>query len=264
MQPKTVYFIGAGPGDPDLITVKGRRIIRRADLVLYAGSLVPEEIVAQAAAQAEVADSSGMTLEETHSLMLRTVQAGGSVARVHTGDPSLFGAVLEQMRLLDRDGIDYRVVPGVTAAFAAAAEARVSFTVPEATQSLIMTRLAGRTQVPESENLEELARHGSALAVYLSASQATVVQNKLLKGGYPEDTAIVVAHRVGWPGQELLSCRLADLADRVEKAGITRQAVFLVLPGQNQGAAASRLYSPDFGHGFRGASMKPTPDGSHE
>jgi precorrin-4/cobalt-precorrin-4 C11-methyltransferase len=251
MHPKTVYFIGAGPGDPDLITVKGRDIIRRADLVLYAGSLVPRRVVEQASERAEVADSSSMTLEQTHERMLQTVRRSGTVARVHTGDPSLFGAVQEQIRLLERDGIDYRIVPGVTAAFAAAAEAGVSFTLPEKTQSLILTRLAGRTPVPEQENLEELARHGSALALYLSASRAAEIQDKLLQGGYPAETPIVAAYRIGWPEQRLLRCRLSELATQVEAAELRRQTVFLVLPGQDEDTAASKLYSPDFDHGYR-------------
>ncbi len=167
-----VYFIGAGPGDPGLITVRGRELIEQADLVLYAGSLVPREVVACARPEARVVDSARMNLDETHALMRDTVRSGGLVARVHTGDPSLFGSMREQMALLDRDGIAHAVVPGVTAAFATAARAKVSFTVPEATQTLVITRLAGRAPVPEGERLRELARHGSSVAVYLSADKA--------------------------------------------------------------------------------------------
>ena len=160
-----VYFIGAGPGDPDLITVRGRDLVSQADLVLYAGSLVPAKVVGCAKPGAVVADSAGMSLDETHALMLETARKGGLVARVHTGDPSLFGSVREQTALLDRDGVTWAIIPGVTAAFAAAARGGVSFTVPEVTQSLIITRLHGRTPVPESERLSELARHGSSVAV---------------------------------------------------------------------------------------------------
>ena len=159
-----VYFIGAGPGDPELLTLKGRRLICEADLVLYAGSLVPPELVACAKASARVEDSAPLCLEETHALMRDCALSGGMVARVHTGDPSLFGAVREQARLLDADGIPWEIVPGVSAAFAAAAAGKVSFTVPETTQSLIVTRLDGRTPVPEKERLKELAAHGASLA----------------------------------------------------------------------------------------------------
>jgi precorrin-4/cobalt-precorrin-4 C11-methyltransferase len=246
-----VFFVGAGPGDPDLITVRGRRAVREADLVLYAGSLVPREVVAFAREGARVEDSSPMTLDETHALMKETVLAGGRVARVHTGDPSLYGAVREQMALLDRDGISYRVIPGVTVAFAAAAAAGVSFTLPERTQSLILTRLEGRTPVPETERLRDLAAHQASMAVYLSAGDPEGVAAELRLGGYPEETPVVVAHRVGWPDERILFTRLQDLAETVAREGITRQAVFLVLPGQDREPAFSRLYSPDFHHGFR-------------
>ncbi len=246
-----VYFVGAGPGDPELITVRGRRAIREADLVLYAGSLVPREVVACARSDARVEDSSSMTLEETHALMAETVRAGGLVARVHTGDPSLYGAVREQMVLLERDGIAYRVIPGVTVAFAAAAAAGVSFTLPERTQSLIITRITGRTPVPDRERLKEMARHNASMAVYLSAGNPEGVVRELREGGFPGHTPILVAHRVGWPDERLHAARLDTLLETVTREGIERQAVFLVLPGQDEEAAFSRLYSRDFHHGFR-------------
>ena len=247
-----VSFVGAGPGDPELITVRGRRAIGEADLVLYAGSLVPREVVACAAPDAQVEDSSPMTLEQTHALMVKTVRAGGRVARVHTGDPSLYGALREQTALLERDGIAYCVIPGVTAACAAAAAARVSFTLPEKTQSLILTRIEGRTPVPEAERLRALAGHGAAMAVYLSAGDPWGLAEELRRGGYPDDTPVVIAYRVGWPDERILFSRLQDLAETVTREGITRQAVFLVLPGQDHEPVFSRLYSPDFHHGFRG------------
>ena len=252
MQKSTVYFIGAGPGDPELLTLKGLKIIQRADLVLYAGSLVPEDIVRKAGPEAEVADSSSMTLEETHALMLKHVRRQGVVARVHTGDPSLFGAVREQIVLLERDGIAYEIVPGVTAAFAAAAAAKASFTIPERTQSLILTRISGRTPVPAGEDLQDLARHGSALVLYLSAARAGEAQDKLLRGGYSEQTPVVLASRVGWPGERILFTRLGQMAETAKLESVTRQAVFLVLPHQDEEAPFSRLYSRDFEHGFRG------------
>ncbi len=250
VQPK-VFFIGAGPGDPELLTLKAARLIAEAGLVLYAGSLVSAEVMAHARPDARVVDSSGLTLEETHALLVKTVRGGQSAARVHTGDPSLYGAVREQARLLERDGVPWEVVPGVTAAFAAAAEAGVSFTVPELTQTLIVTRLAGRTPVPERETLAGLAAHGAAMAVYLSAGDAPRLRDGLLAGGYPPDTAVVIGHRIGWPGGRVLRTTVAKLADAAREASIGRQAVFLVLPGKADTEARSKLYDPDFGHGYR-------------
>jgi precorrin-4/cobalt-precorrin-4 C11-methyltransferase len=246
-----VYFVGAGPGDPDLITVKGRKCIQDADLVLYAGSLVPKEVLACARKDARVADSSSMTLQETHAMILETARAGGIAARVHTGDPSLYGAVKEQMILLDRDGVSYEVIPGVTAAFAAAAAARVSFTVPEITQTLIFTRIGGRTAVPEQERLQLLAAHGCSLAIYLSADNPSKIVEELLAGGYADHTPVVVAYRVGWPEEMILRCKISDLSRTVKGAGIKRQALFLILPGTEKTGHSSKLYDRDFSHGFR-------------
>jgi precorrin-4/cobalt-precorrin-4 C11-methyltransferase len=246
-----VTFVGAGPGDPELLTLKGRRIIDEADLVLYTGSLVPREVVAFAREGAKVIDSSPMTLAETHACIMETVRSGGRVARVHTGDPSLYGAVREQMALLDREGVAYRVVPGVTAAFAAAAAAAVSFTVPEKTQTLIVTRLGGRTPVAEPERIRELARHGASMAVYLSASKPDELVRELLEGGYPGETPVIIGHRVGWPEQALYHTTLRETAETVAKNAITREAVFLILPAQEDRATVSRLYSPEFSHGRR-------------
>lgn len=246
-----VYFVGAGPGDPELITVRGRRMIREADLVLYAGSLVPRKVVACARPDARVEDSSSMTLEQTHALISETVRAGGLVARVHTGDPSLYGATREQMILLERDGISFRVIPGVTSAFAAAAAAGISFTLPEKTQSLILTRMSGRTPVPPGERIKEMARHRSSMAIYLSAGDPERLVHELRLGGFPGDTVVVAAYRVGWPDERILRATLDTLAETVSRENISRQAVFLVLPGQEGETASSRLYSPDFYHGFR-------------
>ena len=248
--PGTVWFIGAGPGDPELLTLKGRARIAEAGLVLYAGSLVPAATVACARPDARVVDSAPLTLEECHALMRDAARQGHSVARVHTGDPSLYGAVREQIRLLDADGIPWAIIPGVTSACAAAAAAGVSFTVPEITQSLIFTRLSGRTPVPDKEGLRLLAAHGCSLAVYLSAAEADAVQQELLEA-LPPETPVLCAHRVGWPDQRLLWTRADGLAACVHAHGLTRQTVFLVLPGQNAAPTASRLYAADFAHGWR-------------
>eukprot|EP00831_Metopus_contortus_P072064 TRINITY_DN65809_c0_g1_i1.p1 TRINITY_DN65809_c0_g1~~TRINITY_DN65809_c0_g1_i1.p1 ORF type:complete len:340 (-),score=59.71 TRINITY_DN65809_c0_g1_i1:583-1602(-) len=249
-----VCFIGAGPGDPELLTVKGRRLIGEADLVLYAGSLVPAEVVSAVKPGAKVVDSAPLNLEETHALMLGTVRKGGTVARVHTGDPSLFGAIREQMALLDRDGVSYAVVPGVTAGFAAAAAAARSYTVPEVTQTLIFTRIAGKTPVPEREALRKLAGHGSAMCIYLSAGDPEGVQEELLAGGLAASTLVVMAYRVGWPDEKVVETVLGRLAETARERDFTRQTVFLILPGQgaeDAGAAKSLLYDENFKHMYR-------------
>lgn len=249
-----VSFIGAGPGDPELITVKGKRLIKEADLVLFAGSLVPEAVVACAKDGAVVLDSSPMTLEATHEAMRDAAFAGKNVARVHTGDPSLYGAVREQAALLERDGIPYRVVPGVTAAFAAAAAARISLTVPETVQSFTVARVAGRTGVPAGQSVGEHARHGGSLAVYLSAADAGKLQRELLDAGVAPETPALAAYRVGWPDERLVRTTVDALAAAVAREGFDRQAVFLILPGESaatDAAARSRLYAGEFSHGFR-------------
>lgn len=255
MAENKVYFIGAGPGDPELVTVKGQRLISEADLVLYAGSLVPKAVVACAKEGATVADSAPLNLEETHALMMETIASGGMVARVHTGDPSLYGAIREQIELLERDGTAYEVVPGVTAGFAAAAAACRSYTVPEVTQTLIFTRMAGRTPVPERERLRALAAHGSAMCIYLSAGDPEGLQSELEAAGLPGGTLVVQAYRVGWPEEKVVETDLAHLARTARDNGFTRQTVFLVMPGQgaeDAGSARSLLYDKDFVHGYRG------------
>lgn len=245
-----VWFIGAGPGDPELLTLKGKARIEEADLVLYAGSLVPPQTVACARADAKVVDSSPLTLEECHSLMRETIHAGGTVARVHTGDPALYGTIREQIRLLEAEGIAYAVIPGVTSACAAAAAAGLSFTVPEVTQSLILTRLAGRTPVPERERLRALAAHGCSMAVYLSASAPETLQEELC-AVLPASTPVLCAYRVGWPEQSLHWATAGTVATCVRAHNLSRQTIFLVLPGQDASPTESRLYAADFQHGWR-------------
>jgi len=253
MQTGKVWFIGAGSGDPELLTVKGRRLIETADLVVYAGSLVPQAIVELAGPEARVVDSAPLSLEESHALVLAAVLRGQNVARVHTGDPSLYGAVREQMSLLREAGVVCEVVPGITAACAAAARAGVSFTVPGVTQSLIITRLAGRTPVPEAERLSALAAHGCSLAIYLAAQHARRLQEELAR--LPGDTPVLCAHRVGWPDENMTWTTTAQLAATVQRLGLTRQTVFLVLPGQHAQNARSCLYDPAFAHGWRDSNL---------
>ena len=197
-QPGMVSFVGAGPGDPELLTLKGKRLIEEAALLLYAGSMIPPALLDLASPRASVIDAAPLDLEECHSLMLQFARAGQPVVHLHTGDPAVYSALREQLALLDRDGIPWQVVPGITAASAAAAAAGCSFTVPGATQSLIMTRMPGRTPMPEQEALRHLAKHGTTLAVYLSAMQARAMQEEL-EQSLPAATPVICAFRLGWP-----------------------------------------------------------------
>ncbi len=245
-----VFFIGAGPGDPELITVKGQRIIQTVDLVLYAGSLVPRGIVESAKNDAKVVDSAPLTLVQCHDIMLEAINQGKDVARVHTGDPALYGTIREQAHLLEKDDVEYEVIPGVSTAFAAAAAAGISFTVPEVTQSLVLTRLAGRTPVPIKEQLQNFAALSCSMAVYLSASQSKELEQELC-AALPHDTPVLCAYRVGWPEQKLVWATADTLHKTVCENKFERQTIFLILPGQNAPPTTSKLYAADFKHTWR-------------
>lgn len=250
-----VHFIGAGPGDAELITVKGARLLREADVVVYAGSLVDRELVRIYAPQAQVWDSAGMTLEETTKVLAEAVTAEKKAVRLHTGDPAIYGAIQEQMAELDRLGIGYAVVPGVTSAFAAAAALGQELTLPEVSQTVILTRIAGRTPVPEREKLSEIARLGATLVIYLSVSMVEKVVAELLQGAYTPETPVAVVAKASWPDEQLVEGTLADIAEKVRAAGIDRQALILVgdvLAARREGMKAkSLLYDRGFSHGFR-------------
>ena len=254
MQEK-VHFIGAGPGDAELITVKGARLLGESDVVVYAGSLVDRELVRTYAPQAQVWDSAGMTLEETTRVLTEAVAAGKKAVRLHTGDPSIFGAIQEQMAELDRLGIGYIVGPGVTSAFAAAAALGQELTLPEVSQTVILTRIAGKTPVPEREKLSEIARLGATLVIYLSVSMIEKVVVELLQGAYTPDTPVAVVAKASWPDEQVVEGMLADIAEKVREAGIDRQALIIVgdvLAARREGLRAkSLLYDQAFRHGFR-------------
>lgn len=249
----TVHFIGAGPGAADLITVRGRRLIRRARVVLYAGSLVPRELVAEARKGARVIDTASMTLDEIIDEMKAAQAAGDDVARVHSGDPSLYGAIAEQMRRLDALGIPYDVTPGVPAFAAAAAALRTEFTLPELCQTVILTRTAVRASpMPAGEDLETLARSRATLAIHLSINNlARVVRD--LTPHYGSDCPVVVAWRVSWPDEKLIRGTLADIRDQVKQAGLTRTALILVgrALAAPESVSESRLYAAEHSHVLR-------------
>jgi precorrin-4/cobalt-precorrin-4 C11-methyltransferase len=250
-----VHFIGAGPGDPELITVKGARLLREADVVVYAGSLVDRELVRTYAPNATVFDSAGMTLEETTQVMAEAVAAGKMVVRLHTGDPSIYGAIQEQMAELDRLGVDYSVVPGVTSAFAAAAALRQELTLPEVSQTVILTRIAGRTPVPERERLAAIAGIGATMVIYLSVSMIEEVVTELLQGAYTPATSVAVVAKVSWPDEQVVEGTLADIAEKVRQAEIGKQALIIVgdvLLARREGLKAkSLLYDKGFSHEYR-------------
>jgi precorrin-4 C11-methyltransferase len=260
-EPGVVYFIGAGPGAPDLITVRGQDVIAQADLILYADSLV-EESVAQLARkpEARIETSSHLHLEQILASMVEVAQAGGVVARLHSGDPALYGAIHEQMAYLDDHHIPYQIIPGVTAAFAVAAHLKTELTIPDVVQTIILTRTAGRTTMPEREDLRTLAAPGASLAIYLSISRIRhVVDDLLAGGGYQPDTPVVVAHKATWPDESYVTGTLADIETKVKEAGYTKHALILVSPAldvtlksQNR-RTGSHLYDKSYTHRFRRA-----------
>ena len=247
-----VHFVGAGPGAEDLITLRGARLLQEADVIIYAGSLVNPELLAGRKADAEVHDSAALTLEEVIALMKDAEARGKTTVRLHTGDPSIYGAVREQMDLLDEAGIAYDVTPGVSSFTAAAAAMNLEFTLPEVSQTVIVTRMAGRTPVPERESIERLASHGAGMAVFLSAGMTEKLSEALIRGGYPADTPAAVIYRASWPDERCLPCTVGTLAETAAQNGITRHAMILV--GEFAGHrsyARSKLYDPAFTTGYR-------------
>lgn len=249
-----VIFAGAGPGDPELITVKGQRALMEADLVIYAGSLVPEAVLKWAKPETRTLNSASMHLEEIIEKIEKGYNQGNRVLRLHTGDPSLYGAIFEQMEELNKRSISYMIIPGVTAAFAAAASMGIEYTLPEVSQTLILTRMAGRTPVPEAEALESLAGHKTSMAIYLSITLIDEVA-KILKKAYGKDSICAVAFRVSQPEEKIFFTRLEGLKDLVKKENITHQALIIVGKvldvRQNGIKYKSKLYDKDFVHGFR-------------
>ena len=247
----TVYFIGAGPGAPDLLTLRGQQLIARCPVCLYAGSLVPAEVVAGAPPGAAVIDTASLHLDQIIAHMAAAHAAGQDVARVHSGDPSLYGAVAEQMRRLDELGIPWEVVPGVSSFTAAAAALGLELTPAGANQTVILTRAPGRTGLPPNESLAELARHRTGLVLFLSAAQVAGVVEALTPHYGPE-APVVVAYRVSWPDQLLLRCTLATLAEEMRAARIHLTALILVGPMLEPGLARdSHLYDREYTHRFR-------------
>jgi precorrin-4/cobalt-precorrin-4 C11-methyltransferase len=251
-----VYIIGAGPGDPELITVKGAALVARCPVVLYTGSLVPEAVIARARPDARVLDSSGMTLDEIVAVMAEARDRDEDVARVHTGDPSVFGSTAEQMRRLRALGIDYEIVPGVSSFSAAAAAIGRELTLPELCQTVILTRAEGRTSMPPDEKLADLARHKATLCLFLSITLMDEVARELIPS-YGADCPVAVVHKASWPDEKTVWATLGDVAERVKAEGL--KATSMVLVGRVLTAedfADSRLYAAEFTHGYRRAQPR--------
>ena len=247
-----VHFVGAGPGATDLITVRGMRLLQQADVIVYAGSLVNPELLGYARPETAVYNSAEMTLEEVLDVIVQACQAGKRVVRLHTGDPSLYGAVREQMDALDALGIPYESCSGVSAAFGAAASLDLEYTLPGISQSLILTRMAGRTDVPEKESIERFASHQSTMAVYLSTGMLPELSRRLIAGGYAQDTPAAIVYKATWPEEESYYCTVGSLAETAAEHGITKTAIVLV--GEvlrKSGYRKSRLYDKTFTTEFR-------------
>lgn len=247
-----VHFVGAGPGAPDLITVRGKNLLEKADVVIYAGSLVNPELLTGTRKDCEIYNSAKMTLEEVLAVMRQASAEGKEVVRLHTGEPSIYGAVREQMDALDALGISYDSCPGVSACFGAASSLNLEYTLPEVSQSLIITRMAGRTGVPERESIESFAAHQASMAIYLSTGMLRELSKRLIAGGYSGDTPAALVYKATWKEEQDFICTVETLAETAEKHGIKKTALVIIGDVVRHGSyARSKLYDPEFTTEFR-------------
>ena len=250
-----VHFVGAGPGAPDLITLRGAELLKQADVIIYAGSLVNPALLDMARGDCEIHNSAKMTLERVIGVMKQAEAEGKTTVRLHTGDPCVYGAIREQMDALDELGIPYDDVPGVSSFCGAAAALRAEYTLPGVSQSVIITRLAGRTPVPEAESLASMASHGASMAVFLSGGMLERVQEELLKGAYTADTPAALVYKATWPEEKTVRCTVGTLARAGEELGISKTALVLVGNFLDSPYEKSKLYDPAFTTEFREASQ---------
>jgi len=246
-----IYFIGAGPGDPDLITVKGSKLLSEADCIIYAGSLVNPELLNDAKSGCEIFDSAKMTLEEVTDIMLENEKRGLKTIRLHTGDPGIYGAIREQIDIIETNGVEYEVVPGVSSFSAAAAVLGAEYTLPGVSQTVILTRMEGRTPVPEKESIEELAKIHASMAIFLSSGMLQGLSEKLIEGGYAPSTSAAIVYKATWPDEKIIRTTIGELFAAGEKEGISKTAIVLI--GDFLGGEYDRslLYHPGFSHGYR-------------
>ena len=246
-----IYFIGAGPGAKDLITVRGKDLLERADVVIYAGSLVNPALLEYTDSQCSVYDSAGMTLEQVVDTMAAAAKAQQTVVRLHTGDPCIYGAIREQMDMLDDMGIEYEVVPGVSSFAGSAAALRAELTLPGVSQTVILTRMEGRTPVPEKESIQSLASHRATMVIFLSSHMLKELSQRLIAGGYSADTPAAIVYKATWPDEKTIHTVVGQIAEAAKAHGIHKTALVLVggfLGGEYE---RSKLYDPNFTHEFR-------------
>ena len=249
-----VHIVGAGPGDPELITVKGKRYLQEADVVIYAGSLVNPALLDVCRDGAEVYNSASMTLDEVIAVVEQSEKSGKMTVRLHTGDPSVYGAIQEQMDAFRKRNIAFDIVPGVSSCFATAAALQQEYTLPGISQTVIITRNEGRTPVPEREKLRSLAAHQSTMCIYLSVAMLDQVVAELIAGGYAPETPIAIGQKASWPEQKIVRGTLATIVEKTRDQGIDRTAMIVVSRCLGADYELSRLYAPEFSHGFRKAS----------
>lgn len=252
-----VYFVGAGTGAVDLITVRGMRLLEKADVIIYAGSLVNPDLLDYAKKDCQIHNSAKLTLDEVIDIMKKASEEDKTIVRLHTGEPSIYGAVREQMDELDRLGIEYESCPGVSACFGAAASLNLEYTLPDISQSLIITRMEGRTKVPPKESIESFAAHQASMAIYLSTGMLDELSRRLVAGGYKEDTPAALVYKATWPEEEKYICTVKTLAETAREHKITKTA--LVLVGDvigHRNYEKSRLYAPDFSTEYRQAKER--------
>lgn len=249
-----VSFVGAGPGDPELITVKGQRLLGEADVIIYAGSLVNPALLSLAKQGASIYNSASMTLDQVIEVIEKAVERGEKTVRLHTGDPSIYGAIQEQMDALDQRNITYEVIPGVSSFLATAAALKREYTLPDVSQTVIITRLEGRTPVPEKEKLALLASHNATMCIFLSVHMVDSVMKELTDGGYPQDTPVAIVQKASWPDQKIFRGTIATIGKIITEAKIDRTAMIVVGRCLDTQYALSRLYAPEFGHMYRDAT----------
>lgn len=248
-----VFIVGAGPGDPELITVKGQKLLSEADIIIYAGSLVNPALLDYAREGCEIHNSASMTLPQVMEVIKAAAAQGRMVVRLHTGDPSIYGAIQEQMDALDKLGIAYEIVPGVSSFLAAAAALKQEYTLPGISQTVIITRNEGRTPVPDGERLRSLAAHQATMCIFLSITMLDKVVEELLAGGYRPETPIAIVQRASWPEEKIVRATLATICGEIADKGIDRTAMIVVGNCLEADYELSRLYAPEFSHMFRNA-----------
>lgn len=245
-----IYFVGAGAGDPELLTIKGKRVIDNADVIVYAGSLVNKEIFSDVKSDTKIYNSASMTLEEVMDILVNAEEKGLKAVRVHTGDPSLYGAVREQFDILEKHNIQYEVIPGVSSFLAAAAALKKEYTLPDVSQTVILTRMEGRTPVPEPESIESLASHNATMVIFLSVKMTDELVKRLLVS-YPPDTPAAVVYKASWKDEKIIRGTLENISEKVKNAGITKTALVIVGNFLGDEYELSKLYDRNFTHEFR-------------